>query len=229
MNHSKSLAVLFNGILKENPVLVLALGTCPALATTTSAETGVGMGLAAAAVLICSNIVISLIRRIIPKKVRIPAYIMVIAAFVTVVGMLLKAYASGLNAALGIFLPLIVVNCIILARAEAFASKNNPWYSLLDGVGMGVGFALALFLIGSIREIFGAGSWFGLRILPESVPSMTIFAQAPGGFFVFGVLMAISAMILRKLGRKPADNVGCAACPVHDICAGAQEGESDQN
>ncbi len=221
MKEQKSLAVLLNGILKENPVLVLALGTCPTLATTTSAETGVGMGAAAAAVLIGSNLVISLIRSIVPKKVRIPAFVMVIAGFVTVVSMVLKAYAPELNAALGIFLPLIVVNCIILARAEAFASKNNPWLSILDGVGMGAGFTLALFFIGSIREIFGAGTWFGLRLIPETVAPMAIFSQAPGGFFVFGVIMALAGVILKKLGRKQAD--GCAACPAQGLCGGHEQ------
>ena len=217
MKKPNSLSVLLNGILKENPAFVLVLGTCPALATTTSAKTGFGMGCAAMAVLVCSNLAISLIRKLVPKKVRIPAFIIVIATFVTIVGMVLKAFAPELDAALGIFLPLIVVNCVILARAEAFASKNNPWYSVLDGLGMGAGFLLALFLMGSIREILGAGSWFEMRIFPEAVPSMGIFSQAPGGFFVFGVLMALTAVILKKLGRKPAQT-GCAACPAKGMC-----------
>lgn len=222
MSKQSSLSILLNGILKENPAFVLVLGTCPTLATTTSAKTGVGMGVAAMAVLVCSNLAISLIRNIVPKKVRIPAYVIVIATFVTIVSMLLKAFAPELDAALGIFLPLIVVNCIILARAEAFASKNNPWHSIVDGLGMGVGFVLALFCMGSIREILGAGSWFEMRIIPESVAPMGIFSQAPGGFFVFGVLMALTAVILKKLGRKPAQT-GCAACPSNGLCGGQTE------
>ncbi len=220
MSNTKSLSVFLNGILKENPAFVLVLGTCPTLATTTSAKTGVGMGIAAMAVLVCSNLAISLIRKIVPSKVRIPAYVIVIATFVTIVSMLLKAFAPELDAALGIFLPLIVVNCIILARAEAFASKNNAWKSILDGFGMGIGFTLALFCMGSIREILGAGSWFDIRIVPESVPSMGILSQAPGGFFVFGVLMALTAVILKKFGRKPAVT-GCGSCPSKGLCQGA--------
>ncbi len=223
MKQSKSLSVLLNGIIKENPTLVLVLGTCPTLATTTSVQTGVGMGVAAMAVLIGSNLVISLIKDIVPKKVRIPAFVMVIAGFVTIVSMLLKAYAPDLNNALGIFLPLIVVNCIILARAEAFASKNSPWLSIMDGVGMGLGFTLALFLIGSVREIFGAGTWFGLQLIPKGIPPMAIFSQAPGGFFVFGVVMAVVGAILKKFGRKPVEDP-CAGCPSHALCGGPEAG-----
>ncbi len=219
MNKQNSLSVLLNGCLKENPTFVLLLGTCPTLATTTSAKTGVGMGVAAAAVLICSNLAISLLRKVVPSKVRIPAYVIVIATFVTIVSMLLKAFAPELDAALGIFLPLIVVNCIILARAEAFASKNNPWHSILDGVGMGAGFALALFCMGTVREILGAGTWFGLRIVPESVPSMGILSQPPGGFFVFGVLIALTGVVLKLFGRK-REQSGCGACPAQGLCRG---------
>ncbi|SDM94300.1 electron transport complex subunit RsxE [Acetanaerobacterium elongatum] len=226
MKQSKSLGVLLNGIIKENPTLVLVLGTCPTLATTTSVSTGVGMGIAAMAVLIGSNLVISLIKGIVPKKVRIPAYVMVIAGFVTIVSMLLKAYAPDLNNALGIFLPLIVVNCIILARAEAFASKNSPWLSVMDGIGMGLGFTLALFLIGSVRELLGAGTWFGLQIIPKGVTPMAIFAQAPGGFFVFGVVMAAVGAILKKVGRKPVQNP-CENCPSHALCGAAGECPSE--
>lgn len=231
MKQSKSLAVFLNGILKENPTFVLVLGTCPTLATTTSAKTGVGMGIAAMAVLVCSNLAISLLRKVVPQKVRIPSYVIVIATFVTIVSMLLKAFSPELNAALGIFLPLIVVNCIILARAEAFASKNNAWHSILDGLGMGIGFTLALLCMGTVREIIGSGTWFGMRIIPESVPSMGILSQAPGGFFVFGTLMALSGVILKKLGRKPAAN-GCDACPSKGLCHGGEaqdEGNKEDN
>ena len=223
MKESKSLATLLNGLIKENPTFVLVLGTCPTLATTTSVKTGVGMGIAAMAVLVGSNLVISLMKSIIPKKVRIPAYVMVIAGFVTVVSMLLEAYLPELNNALGIFLPLIVVNCIILARAESFASKNSPWLSIVDGVGMGLGFTAALFLIGSVREVLGAGTWYGLQIAPKAITSMAIFSQAPGGFFVFGVMMALVGVVLKKFGRKPIENV-CENCPSHALCENAGAG-----
>ena len=179
------LSILTKGIIKENPVLVLLLGTCPTLATTSSAINGIGMGVSAMAVLICSNIVIS-----IPDKVRIPCYIVVIAGFVTVVQLLLQAFVPSLYASLGLFIPLIVVNCIILGRAEMFASKNNPFDSALDGIGMGIGFTLALGVMGLIREFFGSGTLFGQEVLTNIVPGMGIFNLAPGGFFVFGVLIA---------------------------------------
>ena len=180
------LGILTKGIIKENPVLVLLLGTCPTLATTSSAINGVGMGVSAMAVLICSNIVISLLRNIIPDKERIPCYIVVIAGFVTLVQLMLQAFVPSLYASLGLFIPLIVVNCIILGRAEMFASKNNPFDSALDGVGMGLGFTLALGIMGGVREFFGAGTLFGIEILTDIVPGMGIFNLAPGGFFVYG-------------------------------------------
>ena len=187
---TSKLSILTKGIIKENPVLVLLLGTCPTLATTSSAINGIGMGVSAMAVLICSNIVISLLRKIIPDKVRIPCYIVVIAGFVTVVQLLLQAFVPALYASLGLFIPLIVVNCIILGRAEMFASKNNPLDSALDGIGMCIGFTLALGVMGAIREFFGAGTIFGIEVLTNIIPGMGVFNLAPGGFFVFGCLIA---------------------------------------
>ena len=184
------LSILTKGIIKENPVLVLLLGCCPTLATTTGAINGLGMGVSTLAVLVCSNIVISLLKNIIPGKVRIPCYIVVIAGFVTIVQLLLKAYLPALDAALGLFIPLIVVNCIILGRAEMFANKHNVFDSMLDGIGMGIGFTFTLVIMGSVREILGSGTWFGLQIIPKSVPGMSIFTLASGGFFVYGCVMA---------------------------------------
>lgn len=206
------------GIIKENPVLRLVLGTCPTLATSTSLESAIGMGLSAAIVLVCSNIVISALRKVIPQKVRIPCYIVVIAGFVTIVQMLVKAFLPALDKSLGLYLPLIVVNCIILGRAEAFAGKNGIVASALDGLGMGVGFTTALVLMATVREFLGAGSLYGFRILPESVPTMTIFVLAPGGFFVFGMLMACANRIAEHKG-KPKATLGCAGCPMHDKCS----------
>ena len=190
MEERKRIDVLLNGLIKENPVLVLVLGTCPTLATSTSVETGFGMGLAATAVLICSNIVISALHNIIPDKVRIPCFITVIAGFVTIVQMVLQAFVPSLYASLGLFIPLIVVNCIILGRAEMFASKNTVFDSVLDGIGMGLGFTLALVLMGTVREVLGSGTWLGMRIIPESIPTMGIMTLAPGGFLVYAVIMA---------------------------------------
>lgn len=214
------------GIIKENPVLCLVLGTCPTLAVTTGVSSAVGMGLAATAVLICSNSVISALRKVIPNKVRIPAYITIIAAFVTIVQMIVKAFAPALNDALGVYLPLIVVNCIILGRAEMFASKNGIVASALDGLGMGIGFTVALFLMGSIREILGAGSWFGLPIPVLSSNPILIFILPPGGFFVFGMLMAIANKLnAKKPDKKKTDEVGCAACPMSSNCIKLANGE----
>lgn len=201
---SNKAKILTNGILNENPVLRLVLGTCPTLAVTTMASNGIGMGLAATFVLLCSNIVISALRKVIPDQVRIPCYITVIAGFVSVVQMIVKAFLPSLDTALGVYLPLIVVNCIILGRAEMFASKNSVIDSALDGIGMGIGFTLTLTLMGSIREVLGSGTWmagldgllsflpegFAIQVLPEGMDPFTIMTSAPGGFFVFGVLMA---------------------------------------
>lgn len=186
----KNLKILWNGILKENPTLVLVLGTCPTLAVTTQAINGVGMGLAATVVLICSNIMISLLKNLIPDKIRIPCYIVLIAGFVSVVDMLLNAYLPDLHAALGIYIPLIVVNCIILGRAESYASKNGPVVSTFDGIGMGLGFTIALTCIGVVREILGSGAVFGNVVIPEDY-HIAIFVLAPGAFFVLAILTAL--------------------------------------
>ena len=190
------------GLIKENPVLRLVLGTCPTLAVTTAAINGLGMGAAATFVLVCSNIVISLLRRVIPDKVRLPAYIVIIAGFTTIVQMLVKAYLPDIDKALGIYLPLIVVNCIILGRAEMFACKNNVVDSALDGVGMGLGYTLTATLMASIREILGSGTWLGFQIIPEGVAKVSIMTQAPGAFFCFGLLMAGCVWLEGKLDAR---------------------------
>ncbi|MDR2651649.1 MAG: electron transport complex subunit E [Prevotellaceae bacterium] len=187
---SKNLNILTNGILKENPVLVLLLGMCPTLGTTSSAINGFGMGIATTFVLICSNLAISLLKNFIPDKVRIPAFVVVIASFVTVVEMIMQAYVPPLYESLGLFIPLIVVNCILLGRAEAFASKNTPLSSTLDGVGMGIGFTLALTLLGSVREFLGTGKIFDFTIYPENYGLIT-FVLAPGAFIVLAFLIVI--------------------------------------
>ena len=207
------------GLLKENPVLRLVLGTCPTLATTTSLESAIGMGLSAAIVLVCSNIVISALRKVIPSKVRIPCYIVVIAGFVTIVQMLVKAYLPALNDMLGVYLPLIVVNCIILGRAEAFACKNSVAASAVDGLGMGVGFTAALLLMGAVRELLGTGAIAGLQIIPASASPMLLFILPPGGFFVFGILMACANKLADKKGLSKAELKGCEACPMAASCS----------
>ena len=196
--------VFINGLLTENPTFRLVLGTCPTLAVTTSAINGLGMGLAATFVLIGSNAVISLLRNFIPNKVRIPAFVVVICTFVTMIQMLMQAFVPPLYDALGIFIPLIVVNCIILARAEAFASKNNVVRSAMDGVSMGLGFTLALILISSIRELLGNGTVFGINLLGASFEPMLLMVLAPGGFIVFGLLLGIINAIgeKRKAGKE---------------------------
>lgn len=182
--------ILTNGIVKENPTFVLLLGMCPTLATTTSAINGLSMGLATMFVLICSNIVISLIKNLTPDKVRIPVFVVVIASFVTILQMCLKAYLPEINKSLGLFIPLIVVNCIILGRAEAFACKIGPVASLFDGVGIGLGFTLGLTLLGMVRELLGAGSLFGIALLPETY-NILLFILPPGAFISLGYLIAI--------------------------------------
>ncbi|QJA07944.1 electron transport complex subunit E [Romboutsia sp. CE17] len=187
MNSSK---ILKNGLIDENPTFVQVIGMCPTLAVTSSAINGLGMGLSTALVLLCSNAVISMMRKIIPDKIRIPAFVVVIATFVTIVGLLLKAYVPTLDQALGLYIPLIVVNCIILARAESFASKNGAIASALDGIGMGLGFTLALTILGSVREIFGAGTLFGLSLFGASYQPALLFILPPGAFLTLGFLMA---------------------------------------
>lgn len=187
---NNNLKILVNGLIKENPTFVLMLGMCPTLGTTSSAINGMSMGLATTFVLICSNLVISLIKNLVPDKVRIPAYIVVIAAFVTMVEMLMQAYVPALYASLGLFIPLIVVNCIVLGRAEAFAAKNNAVPSICDGLGIGLGFTVALTLLGCIRELLGTGKIFNFAIYPESY-GMLLFVLAPGAFIALGFLIAL--------------------------------------
>lgn len=185
------LAKIFkNGLIDENPTLVQIIGMCPTLAVTTSAINGLGMGLSTTAVLVCSNVAISLMRKIVPDKIRIPAFVVVIATFVTIVGMLLKAYMPALDKALGLFIPLIVVNCLILARAESFASKNGPIDSAVDGLGMGLGFSLSLTVLGTIRELLGNGSLFGLSLFGATFQPILIFILPPGAFLTLGFLLA---------------------------------------
>lgn len=225
---AKSLREEFTkGLIKENPVLRLTLGTCPALAVTTSATNAIGMGIAATFVLVCSNAVISMLRGFIPDKVRIPAFITIIAGFVTVVQLLIQALAPELNSSLGVFLPLIVVNCVILGRAEMYASKNKVLPSIIDGLGMGIGFTAALLALGIIRELLGAGTVFGIDILTNIMDPIVIFLLPPGGFFVFGILIAISGK-LSKEGQAP-DALGCASCPMVSICKKSENMELTNN
>ena len=220
MNHNSAGERLYNGIIKENPTLVLMLGMCPTLAVTTSAINGLGMGLTTMVVLALSNAIISLLRNIIPDKVRIPAFIVIIASFVTVVQMVLQAYLPFLYDALGIYIPLIVVNCIILGRAESYASKNPVLPSLFDGIGMGLGFSAALTIIGAVREILGAGEVFGFHFMPESYVPFSIFVLAPGAFFVLAALTAIQNKVKINGEKKGKDmsriqsgcNSDCVSC-----------------
>ncbi|MEZ4357103.1 MAG: electron transport complex subunit E [Eubacteriales bacterium] len=200
---------LTKGIIKENPVLRLVIGTCPTLAVSTMVVNGIGMGIAATIVLVCSNVLISLLRNVIPGKLRIPAFITIIAGFVSIVQLLVKAYAPAIDEALGIFLPLIVVNCIILGRAEAFASKNPPLASFLDGLGMGIGFTAALIAMGIIRELLGNGTLLGIPILSGVIDPMIVFILPPGGFFVFGLLIAL----VNKLSKDDKKEFSCGGCP----------------
>ncbi len=206
------------GIIKENPTLVLVLGTCPTLAITTSVLNALGMGVAATAVLLCSNMAISALRRVIPDSVRIPCYIVLIAGFVTAVELIMHAFVPSLYEALGIFLSLIVVNCIILGRAEMYASKHGVIDSAIDALGMGVGFTLALFVMSSIREIFGFGTWCGIQIPFASSYSVMILAMAPGGFFVFGCLIALVNKVMLRKGKTPKSQLGCEGCPSAALC-----------
>ena len=203
-NKKTAMSVFKNGLFTENPTFMQLLGMCPTLAVTTSLQNGLGMGLSATAVLICSNLLISLLRKIIPDKVRIAAYIVIIAAFVTVIDMSLQAFMPDLASSLGLFIPLIVVNCIILARAEAFASKNGPWHSAVDGLGMGLGFTGALCIISAIREILGAGTIWGVTLYGAHVQPATIMIMAPGGFIVLGLLIGTINFIVKKT-KKGAD------------------------
>lgn len=214
------------GLIKENPTLVTLLGMCPTLAITTMASNAIGMGAAATFVLICSNVVISLIRKIIPDQVRLPSFIVIIAGFVTLVGFVMQAYMPALYDALGIYLPLITVNCIILGRAEMFASKHNVLASALDGAGMGVGFTMALLAVGSVREIIGGGTWFGIQLIPDgTIQPMTLFILPAGGFFVLGCVIAL---VNKISNREPKKVTGCAACGGCEACGGCPSGEADK-
>ena len=217
---------LLKGIIKENPVLVLVLGTCPTLAVTTNVMSALGMGAAATIVLLCSNVVISALRNIIPDKVRIPCYIVLIAGFVTMVQMLVKAFTPALDEALGIYLPLIVVNCVILGRAEMFANKNKVIDSAIDAVGMGAGFTLALLLMATIREVLGNGTWLGISIPILDENNISIMTMAPGGFLVFGILIAIVNKI--SGGKNAKKSFGCAGCPSARVCNKAACGEKEE-
>ena len=217
------------GIIRENPVLRLVLGCCSALAVTTTVSGALGMGLAMTFVLVGSNIVISALRKVIPAKVHLPCYIVIIATFVTVVQMVLQAYIPELYDALGVFLALIVVNCIILGRAEMFACKNTVIDSALDGLGMGIGYILTMVLMSSIREIIGNGSWMGIQIIPDSIDRMTLMNQAPGGFFVFGCLMALCVWIEKKTNH-PIERKTCGEVLLEEqeAAKAANEGGAEQ-
>lgn len=211
---------IHNGIVKENPAFILMLGMCPTLAVTTSAINGLGMGLSSLVVLAISNVVISLLRKMIPDEVRLPAFIVIVASFVTVVELLMEAYMESLYAALGIYIPLIVVNCIILGRAEAYASKNPPLLSLFDGLGMGLGFTIALVIIGSIRELLGAGSIFGIA-LPGNYEPIAFFVRAPGAFLVLAIVVAImNAIGIKSRANKVVEGCDgcCASCASSSGC-----------
>ena len=214
---NNKLAIILKGIIKENPVLVLILGTCPTLAVSTSVIAAFGMGLAATAVLICSNVAISALRKVIPDQVRIPCYIVLIAGFVSVVSLIMEAYAYSLFQSLGVYLSLIVVNCIILGRAEMFASKNNVVDSAMDAIGMGLGFTLALVGMASIREIFGAGTFCGIAIPWLNENPISIMTMAPGGFVTYGILIALINKLTNGRAIKKKD-FGCEGCPSAATC-----------
>ena len=215
---NKCVERLYNGLVKENPTFVLMLGMCPTLAVTTSAINGVGMGLTTTVVLVMSNMLISMLRKIIPDSVRMPAFIVVVASFVTIVQFLLEGFIPSLYDSLGLYIPLIVVNCIILGRAESYASKNQVLPSIFDGIGMGLGFTIGLTSIGIVREVIGAGQIFGKQIMPSSYEPVTIFILAPGAFFVLAGLVAIQNKVKRNAANKGKETVktgcgeGCASC-----------------
>ncbi len=208
------------GIITNNPVLVQLIGMCATMAITTSMFNGVGMGLSVLIILTCCNVVVSLIRKIIPNEIRLAIFVVVIAGFVTIVDLLLQAFVPALSEALGVFIPLIVVNCIILGRAEMFASKNSIGLSALDGLGMGLGFTGTLVVMGSVREVLGAGTLFGVQVMPAAVDPMTVFITPPGGFFVFGCLMALVIWIEIKTNNRKVRSIGCEGCPSAGVCGG---------
>jgi len=211
---------IYNGIIKENPSLILMLGMCPTLAVTTSTYNAVGMGLSTMAVLILSNLVISLLRKVIPDEVRLPAYIVIVASLVTVTELLIEAYIPPLYHALGVYIPLIVVNCIILGRAEAYANKNEPLLATLDGLGMGLGFTIALIIIGFLRELLGAGTILGKNILPAGLPPIAVFVKSPGAFLVIAFIIAIMNFcnIKTQANKKVNGCEGCAGCAPDGTC-----------
>ena len=222
---NKYIERIYNGIIKENPTFVLMLGMCPTLAVTTSAINGAGMGLTTTVILVLSNMMISALRKCIPDRVRIPAYIVVIATFVTIVQFLLQAYIPSLNSALGIYIPLIVVNCIILGRAESYASKNPVMLSMCDGLGMGLGFTVGLTLIGLFRELIGNGTIFNVRVLPSFYEPVTIFVLAPGAFFVLAFIIAVQNKIKKKKAKnnENSETVQCSSSCVsctNALCGG---------
>lgn len=218
MTNNKKLMILLRGIIAENPVLILILGTCPTLATTTSVISAFSMGLAATVVLVCSNVVISAMRKIIPDTVRIPCYIVIIAAFVTAVQMLLQAYLPSIYDMLGVYLALIVVNCIILGRAEMFARKNGVVDSALDGLGMGIGFLVALVLMATVREVLGNGSFAGIDIPFLESFKISILTKAPGGFLVYGILIGVMNKLTEKKGGVKKKSFSCEGCPSSHLC-----------
>ena len=224
MSSNKKLAIFLKGLIVENPVLVLVLGTCPTLAQTGSVIAALSMGIAATVVLLCSNMVISALRKVIPDTVRIPCYIVVIAGFVTVVQLVMHAYLPDLYDMMGVYLALIVVNCIILGRAEMYARKNGVIDSALDGLGMGIGFLIALVAMATVREVLGAGSFAGIAIPFLKNYKIPFFTQAPGGFFVFGVLIAIVNKIGPKAGSEKRKNFSCEGCPSASVCSKASCG-----
>lgn len=226
---------LYNGIIKENPTFVLVLGMCPTLAVTTAAINGIGMGLTTTVVLAMSNLFISLLRNIIPDKVRMPAYIVVVASFVTIVQLLLQGFIPSLYDSLGLYIPLIVVNCIILGRAESYASKNPVLPSVFDGIGMGLGFTVGLTCIGIVRELIGAGQIFGKQVMPDSYEPLTIFVLAPGALFVLACLVALQNKIKHNLAKKGKEapqaaicGEGCASCAGRGICGGHMESDTNK-
>ncbi len=219
MSKQNNLSVLLKGILRENPVFVLILGTCPTLATTTSVISALAMGFATMAVLICSNVFISMLRKVIPDEVRIPCYIVVIAGFVTLVQMFMHAFLPDLYEMLGVYLALITVNCIILGRAEMFAGKNTVGKAALDGIGMGIGFVLALLSISTIREVLGAGSFAGIALPILSTHKISIMTQAPGGLLVYGIMIAVVNKITKGKVIKKKE-FSCAGCPSASVCHG---------
>ena len=210
MKKNSLMKVFMNGLLNENPTFRLLLGMCPTLAVSTAAGNGLGMGLSTTFVLVFANLVISLLRKIIPDKVRIPSFVVVIATFVTIIDLLIKAFVPALSSSLGIYIPLIVVNCIIFARAESFAFKNPPVPSIFDGLGMGLGFTCSLTLLSSVREIIGSGTWFGMQVMPDAYQPMAIIVSPAGGFITLGILILIVNAVVKSIGKNKKAKEGIA-------------------